>query len=223
MTRRIVPSVVVFDVGEILALDVMEAMAAKLAGEAAVREEVVLRQFRASWMRFSTGTSGDWVEDERQFWHELVGRLRDDPGMELDPAAWIARTEEFIVPIPGMMDLVAELHTRVGLALCSNNNAFWSARQRRKLDLDRWVPKPAQIFSFGVGIEKASPEFEMFAAVVAATGKPVAEHVFIDDRPGNIGISERYGMKGVLLLSSVPVQDRAAKLRAALRQLGLFD
>ena len=222
MTRSGVRGVI-FDVGEILARDVMEHIAAAVAAEHACDPEQTLREFRTVWARFSRKSDGTPVEEEAEFWELLALGLGTRFDARLDVEAWKWNTTRFIVPIPGMLPILERLHAaRVTLGICSNNISFWADRQRRATGFDRFIPEQHRVWSFRVGHEKSSPGLEMFHAVVEATKVEAPQLLFVDDRLDNVERARQLGMETLLLPSTVPEEERAALLERTLKDIGLL-
>lgn len=150
---------------------------------------------------------------ERKFWREF---LADVPELARQTSIdqLIGMTDEFIVPIPGVSELVREIHARnVPQGICSNNNAFWFPRQIAKCGLEGIFTPDQTILSFHFGHSKHAErdgEFPMFAAAVHTLGVSKEECFFVDDRESNVNAFHRYGGQAVLFTDATQLRAELA-------------
>ena len=113
---------------------------------------------------------------------------------------------------PRIDALLDDLRRRdVPLACLSNDVSEWSALLRRRFGLDRSVG--TWVISGDIRARKPAPE--AFEALAHATGVPLNQMVFFDDRTANVGAARALGMDAVEF-ASVP------QAREALRARGLL-
>ena len=198
-------SAIVFDIGGVLAHDVWEPLVFGEENSIATICNLDSRKTREVgqilWDEFahkSVNEENGWQELELSYWDKFVNELK----LQLSIASLLALTEKYIKPVPGMLELVKQLHSKgLKLAICSNNTEFWYERQNKKLGLEYFFPKNNVILSSRVGVSKESPNFEMFKATVGALEADKLSCLFIDDRRENIDISTSFGIPGILFPS----------------------
>ena len=123
-----------------------------------------------------------WRDMERRYW-ELFVRMVKVP---LTVDALIARTDRYVVPMPGMRPILERLHARgTRMVICSNNNEIWWPRQAKALELDRFFAPEAIILSSRVGAPKESPRLEMFRAAVASRRRAGGKLLFYRRPPAD--------------------------------------
>ena len=188
---------VVFDVGGVLAHNMWEPMFDDLAREHGLDPVNVQDTGRLLWETFAyvpETPANTWRDMERRYW-ELFVRMVKVP---LTVDALIARTDRYVVPMPGMRPILERLHTRgTRMVICSNNNEIWWPRQAKALELDRFFAPEAIILSSRVGAPKESPRLEMFRAAVEAAGVPAASCFFTDDRQPIVDCARAFGIDAV--------------------------
>ena len=196
---------IVFDIGGVLAYDVWEhllldenvGVASQLELDPQVVESVAVEL----WEMFAYHDETlrmNWQAIEESYWAHFIERFN----LTLSVDFFIQLTDQFILPIPGMSELINEVRKKgLDLAICSNNNAFWSRRQLAKLDFAQNFEPQKIILSNQIGHAKASPGFEMFQAVVDALEVDRTSCLFIDDRPSSIEWAGKFGMPGILFPS----------------------
>jgi HAD superfamily hydrolase (TIGR01509 family) len=132
---------------------------------------------------------------ERRYWELFLRMCKVPHTVE----SLIARTDRYVVPVPGMRPILERLQARgVRLVICSNNNEIWWPRQAKALELERFFAPGSLILSSRVGAPKDSPRLEMFRAAVAAAAVPSASCFFVDDRQPNIDRALALGIDAVL-------------------------
>lgn len=113
--------------------------------------------------------------------------------------------------LPGMEDLLADLHG-AGLEMHAlSNYPQWYERLEARLGLSRYLTW--RFVSCRTGLRKPDPAAYLNAA--SACGVAPAQCVFIDDRRENVAAAEGVGMRGIVTAD-------AAQVRAALRSYGLI-
>ena len=196
---------IVFDIGGVLAHDVWEPLVFGEVNSIATICNLDSKKTREVgqilWDEFAHRSANEeigWQELELNYWEKFINKLK----LQISTENLLAITEQYIKPVPGMLELVRQLHSRgLKLALCSNNTEFWYERQNKKLGLEYFFPKNNVILSSRVGISKESPNFEMFKATINALEVNKLSCLFIDDRQENIEISTRYGIPSILFPS----------------------
>lgn len=112
-------------------------------------------------------------------------------------------------PLPGAVELLAELRSRYTLACLSNNNALHWAELRGSGLLERFQ---FQFVSFE--IHKVKPDREVFEHVIAQLKAPASDILFFDDNIECIEAAKQCGMQAAQTKGVEGVQ-------AALKTLGL--
>lgn len=214
----------IFDVGGVLTEDVWENML--LHGEEALAPTLGLNLGRVTevakslWTEFAHRSVTDvanWRMLEVEYWTSFTKEL----SIPQPPQYFIDRTDKFIKPLPGMIDLLAELARRnMSLAICSNNTEFWFARQMDKLNLSRFFEPGNVILSSRIGTSKASPKFEMFEAVVNSLAVDRQDCILIDDRLETVLRSIEFGVTAILFPSNSA--GGSAYLKSLFEKLGLL-
>jgi len=198
---------IVFDIGGVLAQDVWEHLYLDPAqGIIARYPELDAAALEATgnrlWERYAYTPAPkelDWRILEREYWIAFIQEMQAVLPTSLSPDEFIDLTDDFVQPIEGMPDLMSRLAGQgLALAICSNNNEFWYARQAERLNLEALIPHENVILSSRVGASKSSPNFEMFKAVSESLRCKDPECLFIDDRPGNVDRAKQFGMQSVL-------------------------
>jgi HAD superfamily hydrolase (TIGR01509 family) len=206
---------VIFDVGGVLARDMWEPMFDDLAARHGVDRDALHQAGRLLWETFAyvPETPANTARDmEQRYWELflLISRL------PLSVEALIARTDDYVIPVPGMQAIVEALHARgIPLVICSNNNEIWWDRQEKTLQLKKYFAENRLILSSRVGAPKDSPRLEMFRAAVAAAGVPAGACFFVDDRQVNVTRARAFGIDAMLFPG-------AERLAAELRGRGLL-
>jgi 2-haloacid dehalogenase len=164
----------------------------------------------------------DVVTPEWHFQHD-AGRPFAETSAELTAqfpehaaliAAWGPRFNDSVgPPIPGMLDLVAEIDA-AGVPLYAITNfsgEFWTPfRARETAVFDRFRDVVVS------GDEKlVKPDLPIYTLALERFGLAGPDAIFIDDRAENVAGAERAGMRGHLFRD-------AATLRAELVALGLL-
>jgi HAD superfamily hydrolase (TIGR01509 family) len=196
---------VIFDIGGVLAHDVWEHLLLDeekgIASIFNLDTEQVQKAGQDLWEEFAyrlaVGENG-WKTLEESYWSLFIERFNLSESIDY----FIQLTNDFIQPVDGMNQLLERLQSeRIDLAICSNNNAFWSKRQIDKLGLYRFVDPKKVILSNQIGVSKTSHGFEMFQAVISALGIEKASCIFVDDREENIQRALQFGLAGIIFPS----------------------
>lgn len=139
----------------------------------------------------------------------LVAELGLDASLPEFEALWTASYSE---PMPGMRHLLRHLAGRCRLVLLSNvDRVYWPTVRASVPELDHFH---ALVLSFEQGVAK--PDALAFQRAIAASGCPVAQCWFVDDKPENIEAAAALGLAGHLFRGTVG-------LKATLRGAGLLD
>ncbi len=208
---------VIFDLGGVLAADVWEHLLldrpdgiAELYG---LDRDLVEGIGERLWEAFAYTPESerrDWRQLEIRYWESFIELVWGEaPPAEVSVGGFIALSDRFIRPVPGMMSVLERLRSRRhGLAICSNNNEFWFRRQMDKLRLHRFFSPERTILSCRIGVAKSSPGLEMFRAVADSLGLAPARCAFVDDRPENVRRANELGMQGFLFHRAAQIDDR---------------
>ncbi|MBN1813166.1 MAG: HAD-IA family hydrolase [Anaerolineae bacterium] len=214
---------IVFDIGGVLAHDVWQNMVFDQGEGVLSRYHLEPDQVEQVggdlWQMFAyrvPSAERDWKELELGYWDLFIKRLQ----LPTTPGEFVELTDRFIQPVEGMDRLLGLLQSKgIGLAVCSDNTAFWIRRQMDKLALHRFFSPDKVIVSSTIGVSKADPSFEMFQAAVNALEVDKESCIFVDDRGGNIQRALRFGLTGVLFPSHAAYG--AQYLEALLRRMGV--
>jgi HAD superfamily hydrolase (TIGR01509 family) len=195
---------IVFDLGGVITADVWERMFLDPVGGLATMFSIDARRARrvgrAPWQKYANEMSPrrSWKTLEQKYWREVV----DELGIDESPAALIARTDEFVDVIPGMLPLLCHLKTTgIELGICSNNTEFWFARQDKKFGLSSLVDPEKTVLSCRVGASKSQGGSAMFEEVKSRLHASPNRTLFIDDRQANVESAVAFGMPTVLFPS----------------------
>jgi FMN phosphatase YigB (HAD superfamily) len=215
---------ILFDVGGVLAHDVWENMllddeksVTQILGLNSDRVATVARELWKEFAHRSTTPAVDWRTLEFEYWRSFIQQL----GLRQSPKYFIDRTNEFIQPVPGMIDLLSELRGRdIKLAICSNNTEFWFARQMDKLNLREFFNPDQMIVSSRIGMSKGSPTFRMFEAAIESLQVNKKNCILVDDRETSILRSVEFGLAAIIFPSH---SDRGAQyLKLLLQKLAVL-
>ncbi len=196
---------VIFDIGGVLTNDVWESMLLEKEAGFVVADDFDREKIQGVggelWEAFAYRNLDEkdgWKILEREYWLKASERLP----LALSVDECIARTDDFIEPLPGMIQLLGQLKKKgLGLAICSNNTEYWFERQAQKLRLGEYFDADKLALSSRVGVSKSSPNFEMFETAVTALNVKPQECIFIDDRANNVERALQFGIVGILFPS----------------------
>ncbi len=208
---------VIFDVGGVLAHDVWEHLLldrpAGIAERHGLDRDLVRELGKDLWQAFAYTPEtprNDWRRLEVRYWESFIDSCwGETPPAGVSVDRFIAMTDDFIQPVPGMVPVLERLQSQgLGLAICSNNNEFWFRRQSDKLRWQRFFSPQRTVLSCRVGVAKSSPGLEMFHAAAGALGLAPARCAFVDDRQGNVDRADELGMHGFLFRHAAGIDDR---------------
>lgn len=143
----------------------------------------------------------------KDFWTRIFEGL----SLESDIEGAFALYGSLLVVIPGIMDIVRELHERGWLLVLTNNEAKeYDEMRDRALGLSRYFTFRFPSWKFGV----AKPDPRYFEMVLERLGVPPESCLFIDDKENNVEVAKRFGIRGIVFLG-------AEQLRVELRRFGI--
>ncbi len=215
----------IFDIGGVLAEDLAERLFPRIAGELGIPLETAEEERRRLWAQYAyrpATMARQRAEFEQEHWRSFAART----GLRYTPQfleQMLQATTESIVPVPGMRELLVDLHERgVSLAICSNQTAFWADRLTESLQLEDVVPPQRIVFSCDpeTRASKRSVSGRMFTQVLRTLEQPPPESCWlIDDRWPNLQRAAESGIRGIF----VPPQCgfTSTYLRSLLGHLGL--
>ena len=194
---------VVLDVGGVLAHNMWEPMLDDLAREYGLDRDEMQASGLLLWETFAyvpETPANTWRDMERRYWQIFLRMFK----VPLSVDQLIARTDDYVIPMPGMRPLLEQLRARgVPLLICSNNNEIWWPRQATALALSEFFAPQKVILSSRVGAPKESPRLEMFRAVVAAAGVPASDCFYTDDRQPIVDHALAFGLDATLFRGPV--------------------
>lgn len=194
---RILPSVILFDLGGVLVeWDGIEPLK-KLSGGRLTTEMARRFWMESPWVnKFETGRCGP---------HEFAAGVIEELNISLDPEGFL---EQFVSwdrgLLPGALDLLKRLSSRFLLVCLSNDNELHWSPLRDKARLDQRFDYC--FISHEIGVMK--PDEEAFLHVLKKTGKKGEDILFFDDNQECIETACRLGMSafcvsGVMGVESV--------------------
>ena len=131
---------------------------------------------------------------EKHFWQRLIDEFHLDAPIEF----FISKTDEFVIPVKGMTDLVSDLKEHnIELGICSNNSEFFHRKLVQQLDFYQHFNSKKEILSSKTGFSKTSPGLEMFKALEEVLDSPKENIVFIDDRALNVERAIEFGFNAL--------------------------
>lgn len=193
---------IVFDIGGVLAYDVMEYLFefknCVVVEKYQLDSKIVAETAAVLWRKYAH-TSEDleesWQDQEKDFWEEF----KQKTGLNAGTADLIQLSKEYFRPVSGMVDLLAWLHReRFDLLICSNNAEFLYHRQKQSAGFAKFFEKRKIILSNHFGVSKHEPSFTMFKAVEKQMEYSKEEYLFIDDRKKNIDAALQFGITPIL-------------------------
>ena len=192
-------TVVALDLGGVVANDIWEhafldpshGIAATYGIAPAVAEDAALRL----WREFSCSPPPrGWRQQECDYWQRCIDVLE----LPAEVDALIDLTDRFIVPLPGMLDLIDRLNARTRVVLCSNNTEFWYQREAVRFGLGHRFTEAEVFLSCRIGSEKGSPDQAVFRTLVHRLGARPEQVLLVDDRAKNIQAATNFGMSALL-------------------------
>lgn len=215
----------IFDIGGVLAEDLAERLFPRIAEEHGIPLETAEAERRRLWSEYAYRPVADAqqrADFEREHWRSFAEHTGLPFTEELHRRIEQA-TAESIVPVPGMRDLLDDLHHRgIPLAICSNQTAFWAHRLTESLRLEEVVPRERIVFSCDAETQasKRDESGRMFRHMLQLLREPrPGESWLIDDRWPNLQRAADFGIRGILVPPQCGFTSRY--LRTLLRQLGL--
>ncbi len=137
---------------------------------------------------------------------------RHHPEYASELALWAERYTEMVSgPVPGALELLAELHGRVPLYLLSNVPREPIASLRQQWPFFAWFD--GQVTSSDEGLLKPDPR--LFEVLLERYGLAAGATVFVDDMAPNIEAAAALGLRAIQFRS-------ADQLRAELVALGVL-
>ena len=97
----------------------------------------------------------------------------------------------------GFIDFIEKAKNKYKLAIISNDSSRWSKYLREKFDLNKYF----DVISISGDLKIQKPDERIFLLTIDKLGVNAEDCIYIDDREGNLGASEKVGMKPVLLNS----------------------
>lgn len=184
------PSVILFDLGNVLFCDPWETLlltpGAGLADRWGLAPSPVREAGRRLWREFSVRES-----TEAEYWEALSREL----GRTVPPELVQELEEELLVANPAAGELLAAASADgarpVGIA--SNNTSFWYVKQAQRLDLARWVDPELVFLSCRLGLTKSSPGRGLLD--VAAEHTPPRSTLIVEDRAANLDRARALGFR----------------------------
>ncbi|WP_030676415.1 HAD family hydrolase [Streptomyces sp. NRRL B-1347] len=184
------PSVVLFDLGNVLFRDPWEALllteGAGLADRIGLDRGEVEAAGRRLWRRFSV------VEADEQAYWDALGR---ELGRAVPPSLVKELEEHLLLANPAAGELLAAAadggSRPVGIA--SNNTSFWYAKQAERLSLHRWVDPRLVFLSHELGVTKGARGRGLLEAAAERTHPPST--LLIEDRAGNLRRARGLGFR----------------------------
>jgi 2-haloacid dehalogenase len=201
------PTVVVFDLGGVLVdWNPRYLYRSLFDGDDAAMERFLAEVCTPTW---------NDEQDRGRPWDEACALLvRDHPNQRALIEAWPSRFDETMAgPIPGTVDILAELRARdVPLYALSNWSAETFPRAVARFPFLQWFR--GTVISGALRIAKPDPA--IYRHLLDTYQLSAEDTVFIDDAPRNVEAAASLGMLAVRFTD-------AAALREALVDLGLLD
>ena len=111
--------------------------------------------------------------------------------------------------MPGMRDLLEDLGERgLSIACLTNDLSSWSRILRQRFGLHTLVE--TWVVSGDIGIRKPDPE--AFRELSRATGVPLDDMVFFDDREANVCAAQALGIDAKLFISISQVREEVSSV-----------
>ncbi len=188
------PRVIVLDVGNVLiSLDFARSRA-RLKGYFPAAEELARAQ---RWIRETEEQYGLGLITTEEF--VAAARL----ALGLDRDSFVTLWNDIFVERAYMLPFVQELREQgYTLAICSNTNELHADYFQERYPYFKYIHHP--IFSHVAHALKPDPA--IYRAVEAATGRPAAEHLFLDDLPENVVGARAVGWDAICFESAEQVQ-----------------
>ncbi|MET7488580.1 hypothetical protein [Streptomyces sp. NPDC005538] len=201
------PSVILFDLGNVLFCDPWESLlltpGSGLADRWGLDPSFVREAGRRLWNRFSVRES-----EEAQYWQALSQEL-DRP---VPPELVADLEDELLVANPAAGELLAAASHdgRRPVGIASNNTTFWYAKQAERLGLARWVDPGLVFLSCRLGVTKGTPGHGLLEVVAEHTRPP--DTLLVEDRPANLARARSLGFRAVCYAFTDPAGVSSAEL-----------
>ena len=201
MSEQIVfpkPRVTVLDVGNVMVgLDFSRSLA-RLKGYFPAPDDLARAQ---RWIRASEDDYAVGLLTTDAF----VQKAQQDLG--LDPELFVELWNDIFVERAYMLPFVQELREQgYTLAVCSNTNDLHAVYFQSRYPYFEYIQYP--IFSHVAHALKPDPA--IYRAVEAATGRPAAEHLFLDDLAENVAGARALGWDAICFETPEQIQAELA-------------
>ncbi|MET9559458.1 hypothetical protein [Streptomyces tauricus] len=187
------PSVILFDLGNVLFSDPWETLlltpGTGLGDRLGLDRSAVLESGRRCWRMFSVSEA-----EEADYWHELSRQL----GCDIPPQLVKEVEEELLVanPAAGALLAAASADGARPVGIASNNTSFWYAKQADQLDLDRWIDPGLVFLSCGLGVSKSTAGRGLLE--IAAEHVAPSATLFVEDRAANLARARALSFRTIM-------------------------
>ena len=194
-----------FDVWEHLFLDENRGLTAiyDLPKE---KLEVVGKELWEKFAYIRATPERSWQTIEKEYWADFLAKFESEFSGRQIPSIeqLIEFSKKFIKPVnePDTLLLLERLAARkIALAICSNNNEFWFARQMEVSGFEKFFLPQNIMLSCRIGVSKSHPSGAMFKGILDMLGLPSEKTLFVDDRQSNVDKAREFGIHSVLFPS----------------------
>ena len=194
------PSVVLFDLGNVLVYLRLERFWDALREPDAERRDRVGRELREMGKVYEGGKM-----TTEEFRREAVRIVGTAPLTDVERAFLEVLPE----PVEGMEDLVRRVSLQTSAALVSNTNPHHFGHCLQTVPALRYLRR----YYLSYELKALKPAAAFYEGVIHGEKVPPAEMLFIDDIPENIEAAEQAGMRGIVFRG-------ADALKGQLRSLG---
>ena len=204
---------VIFDVGGVLLYDVWEHLfldedqgLVSLYGLSREKLEAMGKELWEEFAYVSASAEQTWQKIEEEYWANFLEKFNEEFLPQQIPSIeqLVELSKKFIKPVNKTYTLLLleKLKERkITLAICSNNNEFWFARQMEVSGFDRFFLPQNIVLSCKIGVSKSHPSGKMFKEVLNALNLPGGKTMFVDDRQENIKKAKEFEIHSVLFPS----------------------
>ncbi len=189
---------VVFDIGGVVFEDIWEGIffqkSTGILDLFDLNAQQLNRVCRNCWDRFAVMSLGSdpWEMLEVKYWKDILRDIQIPWSVE----ECIEYSQRFIIPIPGVDDLINLLvKNRTQLGICSNQTAFWFERQLAVSKTLRFIDRKNMALSFEQGATKGQKNNLLFKVVLDSFNCQPAEIIYIEDRIKHQQDSSDFGFK----------------------------
>jgi putative hydrolase of the HAD superfamily len=144
--------------------------------------------------------------DGSRFWHDLAAEL----GIDCSPEALEKRYRSSVLPVSGMLELLASLQGRYSLVLANNEARLTDSIRNELVGHFRYFDHVCS--SWKIGVRKPSKEY--FLKVLDIIGASPQECVFVDDMQKNLDMASSVGIHTILFRD-------AGQLKKDLEKIGV--